>query len=180
MPAPMWKEFMTEVVKDLPVVNWPLDPSDIDKYYEIPTIEIPQLVGLNILDAEEIAFSSYILPTINLVDSEEAPGLVLTQDIENGEELPEGTEVILEVSGNKFSAPIPSITPCTLTPEEGESLIRDFMRDNNVILFLKQEFEENELDNCNGKIIGTNVSQGAIMTTGDTLVFVISKFTEDS
>ena len=43
VPAPMWKEFMTEVVKDLPVVNWPLDPSDIDKYYEIPTIEIPQL-----------------------------------------------------------------------------------------------------------------------------------------
>ena len=180
VPAPMWKEFMTEVVKDLPVVNWPLDPSDIDKYYEIPTIEIPQLVGLNILDAEEIAFSSYILPTINLVESDEAPGLVLTQDIENGEELPEGTEVILEVSGNKFSAAIPSITPCTLTPEEGESLIRDFMRDNNVILFLKEEFEENELDNCNGKIIGTNVAQGAVMTTGDTLVFVISKFTEDS
>ena len=87
---------------------------------------------------------------------------MLTQDIENGEELPEGTEVILEVSGNKFSAAIPSITPCTLTPEEGESLIRDFMRDNNVILFLKEEFEENELDNCNGKIIGTNVAQGAV------------------
>ena len=33
---------------------------------------------------------------------------------------------------------------------------------------------------CNGKIIGTNVAQGAVMTTGDTLVFVISKFTEDS
>ena len=119
-------------------------------------------------------------PTINLVDSEEAPGLVLTQDIENGEELPEGTEVILEVSGNKFSAAIPSIAPCTLTPEEGESLIRDFMRDNNVILFLKEEFEENELDNCNGKIIGTNVPQGSVMTTGDTLVFVISRFTDNS
>ena len=48
------------------------------------------------------------------------------------------------------------------------------------IIFLKEEFEENELDNCNGKIIGTNVVQGAVMTTGDTLVFVISKFTEDS
>ena len=180
VPAPMWKEFMSEVVKDLPIENWPSDPSDIDKYYEIPTIEIPQLVGLNILDAEEIAFSSYILPTINLVDSEEAPGLVLTQDIENGEELPEGTEVILEVSGNKFSAAIPSIAPCTLTPEEGESLIRDFMRDNNVILFLKEEFEENELENCNGKIIGTNVPQGSVMTTGDTLVFVISRFTNNS
>ena len=69
------------------------------------------------------------------MDSEEAPGLVLSQDIENGEKFPEGTEVILEVSGNKFSAAIPSITPCTLTPEEGESLIRDFMRDNNCLLY---------------------------------------------
>jgi membrane peptidoglycan carboxypeptidase len=175
VPAPMWKEFMTEVVKDLPILEWPLDPSDIEKYYEIP-----QLIGLNILDAEEIAFSSYILPTINLVESEEAPGLVLSQDLENGEEFPEGTEVILEVSGNKFSAAIPSITPCTLTPEEGEDLIRDFMRDNNVILFIKQEYEENDLENCNGKIIGTNVSQGAVMTTGDTLVFVVSNLKEDS
>ena len=180
VPAPMWKEFMTEVVKDLPILEWPLDPSDIEKYYEIPTIEIPQLIGLNILDAEEIAFSSYILPTINLVESEEAPGLVLSQDLENGEEFPEGTEVILEVSGNKFSAAIPSITPCTLTPEEGEDLIRDFMRENNVILFIKQEYEENDLENCNGKIIGTNVPQGAVMTTGDTLVFVVSNLKEDS
>ena len=75
---------------------------------------------------------------------------------------------------------IPSIAPCTLTPEEGENLIRDFMRDNNVILFLKEEFEENELDNCNGKIVGTNVPQGSVMTTGDTLVFVISRFTDNS
>ena len=180
MPAPMWKEFMTEVVKDLPILEWPIDPSDIEKYYEIPTIEIPQLIGLNILDAEEIAFSSYILPTINLVESEEAPGLVLSQDLENGEEFPEGTEVVLEVSGNKFSAAIPSITPCTLTPDEGEDLIRDFMRENNVILFIKEEYEENDLENCDGKIIGTNVSQGAVMTTGDTLVFVISNLKEES
>ena len=85
-----------------------------------------------------------------------------------------------QIKSGFFSAAIPSIAPCTLTPEEGESLIRDFMRDNNVILFLKEEFEENELDNCNGKIIGTNVPQGSVMTTGDTLVFVISKFTDNS
>ena len=120
------------------------------------------------------------MPTINLVDSEEAPGLVLTQDIENGEELPEGTEVTLEVSGNKFSAAIPSISPCMLTADEGENLIRDFMRENNVILFIKEEFEENELENCDGKIIGTNVPQGAVMTTGDTLIIVISNFKDDS
>ena len=180
VPAPMWKEFMEEVVKDLPVENWPSDSSDIDKYYEIPTIEIPQLLGLNILDAEEIAFSSYILPSINLIDSEEAPGLVLSQSIEAGEEVPEGTEIFLDVSGSTYSANIPSIQPCSLTLEEGENLIKNFMRDTNVIIFIKNEFVESDTSDCNGKIIGTNVSQGSVMSTGETLIFIVNSKTEDS
>ena len=180
VPAPMWKEFMEEVVKDLPVENWPSDSSDIDKYYEIPTIEIPQLLGLNILDAEEIAFSSYILPSINLIDSEEAPGLVLSQSIEAGEEVPEGTEIVLDVSGSTYSANIPNIQPCSLTLEEGENLIKNFMRDTNVIIFIKNEFVESDTSDCNGKIIGTNVSQGSVMSTGETLIFIVNSKTEDS
>ena len=180
VPAPMWKEFMEEVVKDLPIENWPSDSSDIDKYYEIPTIEIPQLLGLNILDAEEIAFSSYILPSINLIDSEEAPGLVLSQSIEAGEEVPEGTEIVLDVSGSTYSANIPSIQPCSLTLEEGENLIKNFMRDTNVIIFIKNEFVESDTSDCNGKIIGTNVSQGSVMSTGETLIFIVNSKTEDS
>ena len=104
VPAPMWKAFMTKVVEDLPVLEWPNDPSDIEKYYEIPTVMIPELTGLNVLVAEEIAFSNYLLPDITLIDSEEAPGLVLSQSIEIDEEVPEGTVIELEVSGQKFSA----------------------------------------------------------------------------
>ena len=173
VPAPMWKAFMTKVVEDLPVLEWPNDPSDIEKYYEIPTVIIPELTGLNVLVAEEIAFSNYLLPDITLVDSEEAPGLVLSQSIEIDEEVPEGTVIELEVSGQKFSAPIPSIPPCQLLPEEAENLIKTYMRENNVILFLKKNFESSDIQGCEGKVIGTNVSQGAIMSTGDTLIFII-------
>ena len=173
VPAPMWKEFMTKVVEDLPVLEWPNDPSDIEKYYEIPTVIIPELTGLNVLIAEEIAFSNYLLPDITLIDSEEAPGLVLSQSIEIDEEVPEGTVIELEVSGQKFSAPIPSIPPCQLLPEEAENLIKTYMRENNVILFLKKNFESSDIQGCEGKVIGTNVSQGAIMSTGDTLIFII-------
>ena len=173
VPAPMWKEFMTKVVEDLPVLEWPNDPSDIEKYYEIPTVMIPELTGLNVLVAEEIAFSNYLLPDITLIDSEEAPGLVLSQSIEIDEEVPEGTVIELEVSGQKFSAPIPSIPPCQLLPEEAENLIKTYMRENNVILFLKKNFESSDIQGCEGKVIGTNVSQGAIMSTGDTLIFII-------
>ena len=205
VPAPIWKEFMVKVVKDLPVENWPEDPIDIDRYYEIPKIEIPELVGLNVIDAEEIAFSGYILPTINLVDSEEAPGLVLKQivktcdrdpdsnqtvnndNIENnseeddciGVEMPEGTEVVLEVSGKKFTSDLPNIPPCEYTIEEAENLVKEFMRETNVILFLKNTFEVTELINCEGKVIGTNVAQGASVSTGESLVFIVGTKDED-
>ena len=180
VPAPIWKEFMEKVVEDLPIEDWPSDPSDIEKYYEIPTIEIPQLLGLNIIDAEEIAFSGYILPTIKLVDSEEAPGLVLTQSIEYGEEMPEGTEIVLEVSGTKFTAAIPNIPPCVYTKDEAQVLIKDFMRETSVILFLKNSFEESEIPDCQGKVIGTNVAQGGNVSTGDSLIFIIASSQSDS
>ena len=180
VPAPMWKEFMTKVVEGLPVIEWPNDPSDLEKYYEIPTVIIPELAGLNVLIAEEIAFSNYLLPNIKLVDSEEAPGLVLTQSIEVNEEVPEGTVIELEVSGQKFSAAIPNIPPCEYTIEEAESLIKTFMRENNVILFLKKNYEQSDVQGCEGKVVGTNVSQGTTMSTGDTLIFIIESTNSDS
>ena len=180
VPAPMWKEFMTKVVENLPILEWPNDPSDVEKYYEIPTVIIPELTGLNVLIAEEIAFSNYLLPEITLIDSEEAPGLVLSQSIEIEEEVPEGTVIQLEVSGQKFSAPIPNIPPCQLFPEEAENLIKTYMRENNVILFLKKNFESSDIQGCEGKVIGTNVSQGATMSTGDTLIFIIDNSGDDS
>jgi len=180
VPAPMWKEFMTKVVENLPVLEWPSDPSDIEKYYEIPTVFIPELTGLNVLIAEEIAFSNYLLPDIKLVDSEEAPGLVLTQSIEVDEEVPEGTVIELEVSGQKFSAPIPNIPPCEFTPDEAEDLVKTYMRENNVILFLKKNFESSDIQGCEGKVIGTNVAQGATMSTGDTLIFIVENSGDNS
>ena len=173
VPAPLWKEFMVKVVENLPVVEWPADPSDLEKYYEIPTVEIPQLIGLNVLDAEEIAFSSYLLPKIILTESDEVPGLVLTQNIEAGTEVPEGTELVVEVSGKTFSAPIPNLPPCTYTADEAEELLKEFMRDSNVILFILRNYESTDVQGCEGKVIGTNVAQGATVSTGDTIILII-------
>jgi len=180
VPAPMWKEFMSKVTDGLPIVEWPSDPSDIEKYYEIPTVNIPALEGLNVIDAEEIAFSNYLLPKITLVDSEEAPGLVLTQNIEFEEEVPEGTEILLEVSGKKLSANIPNIPPCFYSSDEAESLIKEFMRENSIILFFKKNFQTSELQGCEGKVIGTNVSQGGTVSTGDTLIIYVDSSSTDS
>ena len=96
-----------------------------------------------------------------------------------GVEMPEGTEVVLEVSGKKFKGNLPNIPPCSLTGEEAENLVKEFMRESNVILFLKNSFELTELENCEGKVIGTNFPQGGSVSTGDSLTFIIGSTTKD-
>ena len=54
------------------------------------------------------------------------------------------------------------------------------MLDNNVILFLRRNYEASDVQGCEGKVIGTNVAQGAIMSTGDTLIFVIKNPSNES
>ena len=132
------------------------------------------------IDAEEIAFSNYLLPKITLIASDAAPGLVLTQDIEFEEEVPEGTEILLEVSGKKLSANIPNIPPCFYSSDEAESLIKEFMRENSIILFFKKNFQTSELQGCEGKVIGTNVAQGGVVSTGDTLIIYVDSSSSDS
>ncbi len=54
------------------------------------------------------------------------------------------------------------------------------MRETSVILFLKNSFEESEIANCQGKVIGTNVAQGGSVSTGDDLIFIIANSQDDS
>ena len=53
------------------------------------------------------------------------------------------------------------------------------MRETNVILFLKNSFEATELENCEEKVIGTNISQGGSVSTGDILTIIIGSKNED-
>ena len=112
------------------------------------------------------------LPAVNVENNSEEDDCI-------GVEMPEGTEVVLEVSGKKFTSDLPNIPPCEYTIEEAENLVKEFMRETNVILFLKNTFEVTELINCEGKVIGTNVAQGASVSTGESLVFIVGTKDED-
>ena len=101
------------------------------------------------------------------------------QSIEEAGEIKKEIENILEVSGKKFTGNLPNIPPCSLTGEEAENLVKEFMRESNVILFLKNSFELTELENCEGKVIGTNFPQGGSVSTGDSLIFIIGSTNKD-
>ena len=45
---------------------------------------------------------------------------------------------------------------------------------------LKNSFEESEIPNCQGKVIGTNVPQGGVVSTGDNLIFIVANSQDES
>ena len=54
------------------------------------------------------------------------------------------------------------------------------MRENSIILFFKKNFQTSELQGCEGKVIGTNVAQGGVVSTGDTLIIYVDSSSTDS
>ena len=53
------------------------------------------------------------------------------------------------------------------------------MRDTGVVVFLNYSYENTNIQACDGKILGTNVPQGAIVSSGDTVLLIVSSTTED-
>ena len=53
------------------------------------------------------------------------------------------------------------------------------MRDTGVVVFLDYSYENTGIQTCEEKVFGTNVSQGAIVSSGDTIQLIISLTTED-
>ena len=47
------------------------------------------------------------------------------------------------------------------------------MRENSIILFFKKNFQTSELQGCEGKVIGTNVAQGATMLLIQEIYYLI-------
>ena len=45
---------MEKVVEDLPIEEWPSDPIEIDRYYEIPKVEIPDLIVFDYFTLDRI------------------------------------------------------------------------------------------------------------------------------
>lgn len=96
--APIWKEFMQIVVAGLPVQDFPPDPDGIGVYYQTPRAEIPDVVGMDIEDAEEELRQAGFEVNITLVNSEEDEDTVLSTDPEAGQRVRQGTTVEVEVS----------------------------------------------------------------------------------
>jgi penicillin-binding protein 1A len=173
--APIWQDFMEIVVNDLPVQDFRPDPSGISVYYQTPRVPVPNVIGLDLDDAEEEILRAGLEPVAVVVNSNEPQGEVVGQDPRGGSRVTQGSEVEIEVSSGR--------SPETVMPNlygASRSQARDILldlRDETEIDFdwVFEDVITNNRDE-NNRVVSTTPRSGQKVRDGTTVVIRIGRF----
>ncbi|HSR43704.1 MAG TPA: transglycosylase domain-containing protein [Acidimicrobiia bacterium] len=170
VPGPIWAEFMNVVLADIPAVGFPPDPAGTAQYLTTPSTVVPLVEGMILEDAENGIFEAHLSPEIKEVGSPEPEGTVLTQLPIAGEEVPQGTAVVIEVSTGK-PAEAPMIGLAGMTIEQVIEALRLFEETTGVALSFNIQYYVTTDPAQVDTVIFTNPGFGQIVNA-DTVVTI--------
>jgi membrane peptidoglycan carboxypeptidase len=115
VPAPIWAEFMTEYLQDVPVEQFPQLPAEqIARYTEVPQVRVPSVVGLDVETAEEAIRDAGFMPWRVPIASLEPPDTVTGQSQIPGTLYEQGQTIFINVStGDTPVGNVPGIVGAT-------------------------------------------------------------------
>jgi len=107
LPTMIWAKFMRNALDGVPVRQFPEPPP-------LPKAQVPDVVGRDVADAEELLRQSEFVTQIRQVSSHERAGTVVRQKPAAGRSLPVGSAVVVEVSDGRGPPPgVPSLIGLT-------------------------------------------------------------------
>lgn len=172
VPAPIWAEFMSFVLLDLPITEFPPEPANIDTYLVPPPTQVPSVVGLERSEAQSRLRAAKLNASVVQIPSLEPEGIVINQSISPGSTVRQGSVVTIWVStGETPVGAMPALIG--LTVEEALDAIRDFELETGVKLSLVQQkidvTDASQVD----RIVSTDPAPGApVEGTAQLVVFV--------
>ncbi len=198
IPAPIWAEFMTYALQDVPDGAFPADPAGVDQYFKVPPATVPDVVGMvggldqtggrqagdpeSTPTAKDIIYAAHLQPILVEVDSLEPEGTVVEQSPgpgsswtdENGNviDVAQGDEVTLSVStGLPPKAPLPDFT--NMTVEQVVAALDQFKLDTGVELTFTTQQVITAEPSLYGIVLATSPAQGFVVTYGDPLTLFV-------
>jgi penicillin-binding protein 1A len=175
VPAPIWREFMTYLLRDTPVSDFPEDPPGVDQYFVTPSTEVPLVVGLMQDEAQNDIYDAHLSPNVVEVGSLEEQGVVLTQDLEEGSSATHGQVLTIEVSsGIPPEAPLVDLR--NLTVDGAVVALSTFEEETRVALEFSVSFRDVTDPSRVGVIIETTPAPGAIVTHGQSVQLIVGRF----
>jgi membrane peptidoglycan carboxypeptidase len=160
VPAPIWAEFMTYVHKDLPVVDFPPEPDNIEKYLVPPPTTVPTVVGLTLSEAKARLLEAKLNFTVQEIPSLEPEGIVVNQSVAAGATVRQGSFVTIWVSTGEI--PIGNMPDLAgLTIDEAVELLTEFELETGVKVTLTEQKVPTSDKGMVGRIVETDPPAGA-------------------
>jgi membrane peptidoglycan carboxypeptidase len=175
VPAPIWAEFMGYVHEGLPVVEFPVEPENIEKYLVPPPTTVPSVVGLTVSQAKARLAEAKLNASVVEIASLEPEGTVVNQSVGAGATVRQGSFVTIWVStGETPVGALPDLSG--LTFDDALDLLREFELETGVRITLTQQTIATSDQNLVGKIVETNPPAGAGLEGAAQVVAFIGEF----
>lgn len=172
VPAPIWAEFMSWYLQDVPATDFPQPEGSLAQYFKTPSTEVPSVVGLTVEDAEIALREAKLGASVVDVPSLEPAGQVLTQSPEGGATVAQGTEVVIEVStGVPPTGVLPGVAG--LTFEEALSRLQAFSDENRLDLVFQRGTRVVPNPDNVGIVVGITPTGGTEVGYGATVIILV-------
>ncbi len=174
VPAPIWAEFMSYVHEGLPVMEFPAEPDNIEKYLVPPPTTVPSVVGLTVGQAKDRLAEAKLNASVVEINSLEPKGTVINQSVGAGSTVKQGTFITIWVStGEMPVGDLPNLAGMTI--EEALDVIREFELDTGVKITLTQQTVGTTDKNLVGRIVETNPPAGAALEASAQVVAFVGE-----
>jgi len=175
VPAPIWAEFMSFVVQDLPVTEFPPEPSNIEEYLVPPQTQVPSVVGLERREAESRLRQAKLNASVVEIPSLEPAGIVVNQSVEAGGTVSQGSVITIWVStGETPVGEMPALIGMTV--EDALEAIHAFELETGVKLSMVTQkttvTDASQVD----RIVSTSPAPGAPVEGAVQLVVFVGQF----
>lgn len=176
VPVPIWKEYMTEFLADVPVADFPPIPSGSGKFYTLPSTEVPDVLADPLITQEaagQLVYFAHLRPVFEEVPSLEPMGTILSQSPEPGAKLSHNGEVFMEVStGVPPTFPLPDLR--NLTRTEANLVMANLAAETEILVALVPEFVVSD-EEAWGKVVTTNPPPGTEVGADDIVTLFIGR-----
>lgn len=172
VPAPIWAEFMTQMVAGREPVEFPqIDEEILDQFYEVPTTTVPSVIGLTKDAAFALARSRSLYPWEVLVASLEPAGTVTGQSQFPGAEVLAGSTLYMNVSTGQIAhGQMPNVIG--LTYQQALEVFRQFEQNTGVRVTVTQAPTPSGPEERD-RVVSSDPAPGAVIDYGDLVTLFI-------
>ena len=177
LAAPIWKQFMTYVTADLPVVDFAPEPEGTSTYFKVPLVEVPDVTGLTKSQAQHEILQAGLQASFVSQPSAEPEGKLLGQSPAGGTKIAQGRTVSVFISTGTPPLMIDGWRGKTL--DELATIFDSWNAGIGLNLTYRIVLQDTDIKNWDGRVLEWRPGTGAPLAEGQRITFIVGNYAGD-